>query len=76
MEEFKIDVKCYEDLDCFVEHDMVIVRRILDDADTAFFFEHSGQDAVMGCEICGRAFREGFERGRVYESADRRRRGR
>lgn len=35
VEEFKIDVKCYEDLDCFVEHDMAIVRRILDDADTA-----------------------------------------
>ena len=23
------------------------------------------------CESCGRAFREGFEKGRVYESADR-----
>lgn len=28
------------------------------------------------CESCGRAFREGFEKGRVYENADRRRRGR
>ena len=28
------------------------------------------------CESCSKAFREGFEKGRVYESADRRRRGR
>lgn len=27
---------------------------ILESADTAFFFGHSGQDAVMGCELCGR----------------------
>lgn len=27
---------------------------ILVSADTAFFFEDSGQDAIMGCENCGR----------------------
>lgn len=27
---------------------------ILESADTAFLFGHSGQDAVMCCEICGR----------------------
>lgn len=27
---------------------------ILESADTAFFFEDSGQDAIMGCELCGR----------------------
>ena len=27
---------------------------ILESADTAFFFGHSGQDAIMGCDNCGR----------------------
>ena len=27
---------------------------ILESADTAFFFGDSGQDAIMGCENCGR----------------------
>lgn len=31
--------------------------------------------AIRLCECCANAFREGFEKGRVYESIDRRKRG-
>ncbi|MBQ8372726.1 MAG: hypothetical protein IJX35_00225 [Candidatus Methanomethylophilaceae archaeon] len=31
--------------------------------------------AIRLCECCANAFREGFEKGRVYESVDRRKRG-
>ena len=36
------------------------------------FREHS----LYFCETCGRAYREGFEHGKVYESARRRQSGR
>lgn len=38
--------------------------------------EFNGSAVMHLCESCGKAFREGFEKGRLYESADRRRRGR
>ena len=36
---------------------------------------HSFPDGTGICEECSKAYREGFEHGRVYESIDRRRRG-
>lgn len=37
---------------------------------------HVFDNAPPLCESCGQAYREGFEHGRVYESADRRAIGR
>lgn len=34
--------------------------------------EFNGSPVMYLCESCGRAFREGFEKGRIYQSAARR----
>lgn len=38
--------------------------------------EYGDNPVMFLCESCGKAFREGFEKGRVYQSAARRKRGR
>lgn len=37
---------------------------------------HIFDEGINLCEPCGRAFREGFEKGKVYESVRRRKTGR
>ena len=37
---------------------------------------HEFKEGIHMCEPCGKAFREGFEHGKVYESVRRRKTGR